>query len=355
MPAIEIRPLSPEWLAGLREFNTRLAATGMQLPEDPEAEVLPGSHLYLAIEGHDVRGGYILRPQTFSFGGELRRVAHLRLPLSEGVVNRSYARVGPLLVRSAEKVEPLLYALGMGGFDRPLPRMLQAIGWIVTPVPFYFRVMHAARFLRAIRAIRKTRLRAFLMDVAAWTGAGWLLIRSRQRRREQPAPKGIQAKEAEDFGVWADEVWAAAQPEYAMAAVRDARTLQQLYPARDPRFLLLRVNSCGWVLLLDTPMQGDQYFGDLRVGTIVDCMAPPESEGPEKVIHAARRFFEKRGVDLIVTNQSHAAWRDALRAAGFLQGPSNFLFGVSKELATLGVPTEEMHINRGDGDGPVHL
>lgn len=355
MPPIEIRPFSPEWLAPLREFNGRLEAIGLQLPEHPESEMLPGSRMYLAIEGHDVRGGYILRPQNFSFSGELRRVAHLRLPLSEGAINRSYARVGPLLIRSAEKTEPLLYALGMGGPDRPLPRMLQAMGWSITPVPLYFHVVHAARFLRAIRAIRKTRLRAFLMDVAAWTGAGWLLIRNRQRRRAQPAPKGIHASESEDFGPWAGEIWAMAQPEYAMAAVRDADALQQLYPARGERFLRLHVNSCGWALLLDTPMQGDQYFGDLHVGTIVDCMAEPDSDGPERVIHAARRYLEKRGVDLIITNQSHAAWRAALRAAGFLQGPSNFLFGASKALAALGIPAEEMHINRGDGDGPVHL
>jgi hypothetical protein len=352
---IEIRPFSPEWLAALREFNRRLEAIGMQLPEAPEAEMLPGSRLYLAAEGRDVRGGYILRPQTFSFSGELRRVAHLRLPLSEGAVNRSYARVGPMLIRSAEKTEPLLYALGMGGIDRPLPRMLQAMGWSVIPVPFYFHVVRAARFLRAIRAIRKTRLRAFLMDIAAWTGAGWLLIRNRQRRHPQPAPRRIHSEETEDFGPWAEEIWSAAQPEYGMTAVRDAGALQRLYPPREPRFLRLRVNSCGWAVLLDTPMQGDQYFGDLRVGTIVDCMADPESDGPERVIHAARRYLEKRGVDLIVTNQSHAAWRDALRAAGFLQGPSNFLFGASNALAALGIPAEEMHINRGDGDGPVHL
>jgi hypothetical protein len=352
---IEIRPFSPEWLAALREFNGRLEAIGMQLPEDPEGEMLPGSRMYLAIEGRDVRGGYILRPQTFSFSGELRRVAHLRLPLSEGAVNRSYARVGPLLIRSAEKTEPVLYALGMGGLDRPLPRMLQAMSWSVTSVPFYFRVVHAARFLRAIRAIRKTRLRAFLMDVAAWTGAGWMLIRNRQRRRAEAAPAGIHSEETEDFGPWADEIWATAQPEYSMAAVRDAVALQQLYPARVQRLLRLRVNSCGWALLLDTPMHGDQYFGDLRVGTIVDCMGSLDTDAPERVIHAARRYLEKRGVDLIVTNQSHEAWRDALRAAGFLQGPSNFLFAASKALAALGVPAEEMHINRGDGDGPVHL
>jgi hypothetical protein len=297
-----------------------------------------------------VRGGYILRPQTFSFRGEMRRVAHLRLPLSEGAVNRSYARVGPLLVRSALQAEPVLYALGMGGFHRPLPRMLQAMGWSVTAVPFYFRVVHPARFLRGIRAVRQTRWRAALMDLAAWTGAGWLAIRGFEWRTTKSA--AAQVKEIDEFGFWADEVWKACQPAYAMAAMRDARTLGELYATR---FLRIQVNSSGWAVLLDTPMQDDPYFGDLRVGTIVDCLANPEGPGPAAVIHAARRRLEERGVDLIVSNQSHAAWGRALRAAGFFEGPSNFLFAASKELAALGVPAAEMHINRSDGDGPVHL
>jgi hypothetical protein len=346
---IQIRPFSPEWLAALREFNGRIHTTGMQLPEDPEAEMLPGSRMYLAVEGRDVHGGYILRRQTFLFRGELRRVAHLRLPLSEGAVNRSYTRVGPILVRSALQSEPLLYALGMGGFDRSLPRMLQVMGWTVTAVPFYFRVVHAARFLRAIRAVRQTRWRAFFMDLAAWTGAGWLLLRTRQKRR-QPAPPGIHAKQVDEFGDWADEIWTTAKADYAMAAVRDAPTLRALYPTTEPRFLRLRGNSSGWALLLDTPMQGDQYFGDLRVGTIVDCLGDPDA-----VVYASRCFLEKRGVDLIVTNQAHAAWTSALHADGFLKGPSNFLFGASQELAALGVTLDAMHINRGDGDGPAHL
>src|SRR3974390_959980 len=221
--AIEIRPFALEWLSALREFNGRIQATGMQLPEDPAAEMLPGSRLYVAVEGSDVHGGYLLRPQTFSFGGDLRRVAHLRLPLSEGAVNRSYARVGPMLVRSALEAEPLLYALGMGGFDRPLPRMLQAMGWSVTAVPFYFRVVHAARFLRGLRAVRRSRW----LDLAARTGVGWAAIHALQWSRTERHWGRTRAKEAGEFGPWADEVWTAAQPDYAMAAVRDARTLEE--------------------------------------------------------------------------------------------------------------------------------
>ncbi len=113
----------------------------------------------------------------------------------------------------------------------------------------------------------------------------------------------------------------------------------------------------GWLVLLDTSMRQNKYFGNLRVGSIVDCLALPEHAF--EVTHAATRLLEQRGVDLIVSNQSHAAWSTALRRAGFLAGPSNFIFAASKELAEVLRPFDvtmpETHINRGDGDGPIHL
>jgi hypothetical protein len=64
-------------------------------------------------------------------------------------------------------------------------------------------------------------------------------------------------------------------------------------------------------------------------------------------------------VDLIVSNQAHREWRAALECAGFLQGPSNYIFAASKELARRLDPWEQgfskLHITRGDGDGPINL
>ena len=48
-------------------------------------------------------------------------------------------------------------------------------------------------------------------------------------------------------------------------------------------------------------------------------------------------------------------WWKALRADGFLEGPSNFLLGTSPALTKLAASVSEVHVNRGDGDGPVHL
>jgi hypothetical protein len=279
-------------------------------------------------------------------------VAHYRLPVSEGIVDKRCAAVGAVMLRRALQRHPLLYALGMGGYAQPLPRMLQAVGWKLWPVPFYFRIVRPSRFLRQIRGARGPWWRAALMDLAAWSGAGEIGIRLWQRARTRTPREASPAKPVDDLGARADSVWEAAHPAYGMAAVRDAAALRQLYPASRSRCVTLQM-ARGWAVVLDTQMRGDRYFGDLRVGTIADCLSRPEDAAA--VIHAARMDLERRDVDLIISNQAHAAWTEALRRDGFLQGPSNFLFGASPALAEMVSSISEAHLNRGDGDGPVHL
>ena len=348
--SIAIVPFSAEFRGAVRQFNSRLqtAGSGMRLSEDPAVDMLPGSETYLALENGAVRGGYTLRPQKFSFGGQIRSIAHYRLPLSEGIVDKRFALVGSLLLRSALQKQPLLYALGMGGDQHPLPRMLKAVGFSLAPIPFYFRVAHPARFLRQIRAARGSRWRAAWMDLAACTGAGWIGLRAWQRYRTRQGPAAC--KPIDSFATSADDLWETAHREYAMIGLRDCQALRQLYPPSAPRFLRIQ-NAAGWAVLLDTQMHEDPYFGNLRVGTIVDCLARPAHAAD--VIRSSRCYLAQSGVDLIISNQGHPAWIDALRADGFFEGPSNFVFAASPALTALGA--RDWHINRGDGDGPVHL
>jgi len=368
--ALAIVPYLPGHAGAVKRFNQRLAvgskgpaAEDWQFPEKPDPGWMPGMQLWLAVEGHEVRGGYILRRQVFSVAGETHTVAHYRLPLSEGLVNRAYATLAIRLVRDALEREPRLYALGMGGWDRPLPQMLKRMNWRMAAVPFYFKVLHAYRFLRHIRAVRSSLPRRVAFDAAAFSGIGWLAMKLAGVTRPTAAagPMDIAAR----FTGWADAVWEGCREQYGMAAWRDATTLEQLYPADNPRFLRVRTAG-GWALLLDTQMHGHKQFGHMRVGTIADCLAPlgpegtPESgaEGaPAAVIRAATRTLEDRGVDLIVSNQLHHTWCGALEEAGFRQGPTNFLIALSPALAALvGARADrEWHINRGDGDGPIHL
>jgi hypothetical protein len=64
-------------------------------------------------------------------------------------------------------------------------------------------------------------------------------------------------------------------------------------------------------------------------------------------------------VDIIVSNQASKAWSKALARNGYLNGPSNFILALSPELSQELQPLEQyephIHINRGDGDGPINL
>ncbi len=368
--SLAIQPYSAEHVPAVRAFNRRLrdgGETAFQFPEADIPEWLPHQNgrrifqeMFVAASGPQVHGGYILKHQDFSFRGAVRSIGYYHLPLSEGLVDKRHSLLGAQLLLDALRRQPVLYALGMGGFDRPLPRMLVKAGWKLSAVPFYFKVLRPFRFLRNIRALRTTPLRRLALDAAAYSGLGAAGLRLLASR---PAAPGAAPPEVvRSFGPWADDLWQRCHPLYAMAGSRDAATLRILYPADNPRFINIMVRGgaaapLGWAVLLDTPMQDHLYFGNLRLGAIADCFAAP-GDAPA-VAAAAASFLESVGVDLIVSNQSHQAWGAALRRAGFRAGPSNFIFAASKKLAASLDPWDaalpEIHLTRGDGDGPVHL
>ncbi|MGQ0671244.1 MAG: hypothetical protein ACT4PO_16550, partial [Actinomycetota bacterium] len=366
--AIQLEPYTEERIPTVSAFNGRLREAGIpfQFPEQHCSSRFPKragatvyEEYYLAMEGDVARGGYILKNQTFTVRGESRPGAFCRLPISEGIISKKYALVGVRLIQDAARRRPLLLATGMGGADAPVARLLKALGWGMHEVPFYFRVARPFRFLRGIVHLRRTRLRRAALDLLALTGLGWLGVRVIQA--PLPARSATRCDLVERFDAWADEVWAACRDHYILIANRDSATLNALYPPENERFLRLRVLSgertVGWAVLLDTPMSENKYFGHLRVGSIADNLATPV-DAP-LVMRTATRFLHERGVDLVVTNQSHDAWCGALRRTGYLLGrPSNFLFGVSHDALKLLEPFEAnkhlVHITRGDGDGPIH-
>jgi hypothetical protein len=234
--------------------------------------------------------------------------------------------------------------------------MLKALGFSLTPIPFYFRVVRPARFLRQIQALREIRWRSMLMDIAAASGTGWLAINAAQKLRSMNGGvSDFVVEELGEFPDWTDEIWDRAKETVSFATVRDAKTLRLLYPASvaSTRRLRIRRNGSpvGWAII--GIRRKDAKLGDMRVGSIVDCWAMPENAAA--VIRAATQALEKDRVDLIVSNQSHLAWCGALKRSGFFSGPTNFVLALSKKLTELLQPVEEnrasFHFTRADGDG----
>ena len=95
----------------------------------------------------------------------------------------------------------------------------------------------------------------------------------------------------------------------------------------------------------------------MGVGSVIDCLAEPADSAA--VVAAATHFLEQRKPDLIVTNQSHAAWGRAFVRNGYLPAPSNFILALSPPLAQKLQPFEQcrsqIHMTRGDGDGPLNI
>lgn len=369
---ISIVPYAEQHIPAVKDFNQRLRNGGA--PADyvfseshipawlPKHGVCSGAapvynEFYLALDRDAVRGAFVLKHQVFSFAGALKPLVYLHHPFSEGIVDKRYSQVGAQMLMRIVRQNPLLFALGMGGYDRPLPRMLLALHWRHCLIPFQFRVCNGRQFLREMQVFRSSSLKRMLARSAAQTGVGPLMLKLWQGfRGRQGLRTGFQAEVVAEFDDWADQIWTDVAASYSMIAVRDARSLRTLYPSQNHRLTRIRVSEggkiVGWAVVGILHRTGHEQYGDLRVGTILDGLSGQEHA--TSVIAAATRVLEEQGADLIGSNQSHSAWRSALRKCGFLNGPSNFIFAVGPALSQLLEPfyptVDNAHLNRGDGD-----
>jgi hypothetical protein len=375
-------PYTEEFREPVADFNQRVSGANItfSVPASPVPCWLPKKadrslhrEIFLAVEGRRVRGAYTLKLQQFLCGGSVRRVGSCQMPISEGIVDKRYALIGPRIMEDALRREPLAYDLGIGSFDAPIVRVHRAMGWNFRNIPFFFRIENGFRFSRNIEYLRTGLPRRLGLDIAAFSGVAGLAVALTHRCHSARAAirslgNGARAHRGNifvesftEFGCWADDIWLQCQNHYSVAAVRNAEILNVLYPPEHQRFIRVRIlrhdRTIGWAILLNTHMKSNKYFGNMRVGSIVDCLAIPGEE--HAVIAESARILKRHGADLAVTNQSHSAWQSACRGAGFIQGPSNYILGTSRELSGLLEDTdpkgERLHITRGDGDGPIHL
>ena len=367
---MEIRPYTQDLEPLVRAFNQRLRAGGEQCWTFPESHIPrfpkaantnPYQELFLTVDRGEVRGGYLLTHSLFALHGKTVRIAcGPQLNTSEAIVDPAYGLTGALNVRDALQKQPLLYGLGMGGFEERQAKLLASMRWPMRAVPFFFKVLRPSRFFSNITHLRGKQRNRILLNLARYTGIGWAGFRIAQFR---PAARNgwDDTATCRSFGPWADEIWGKCKDRYSLIAVRDSSTLNTIYPSSDARFLRLLISRSGehlgWAVMLDTQMSGHKHFGNMRVGSIVDSLAEPEMAG--LVVRCATSFLEQRGVDLIVSNQANSAWGKAFLAAGYLAGPSNFILALSPLLAAsfehIEAAQEHIHMNRGDGDGPIHL
>ena len=129
----------------------------------------------------------------------------------------------------------------------------------------------------------------------------------------------------------------------------------------DKRFIKLKFidnnKIVGWSISLCTKLDDHKYFGYMRLGSIVDCLSLKSYE--KSIIYQTSKVLKYKEADLIVSNQSHIFWKNALKMNSFINGPSNYIFALSKILSDKLKDNKKLkdyiHLTRGDGDGPINL
>ena len=109
----------------------------------------------------------------------------------------------------------------------------------------------------------------------------------------------------------------------------------------------------GWSISLCTKLNNHKQFGNMQLGSIIDCLSLKDHE--VEIIAKTTEALKKKGSNLIVSNQSHAYWQNACKKNVFIKGISNFIFASSKSLSDKIKTKKSIHITRGDGDGPINL
>jgi hypothetical protein len=355
----------------IRRLNHRLEAGGIRhrvyledLSANPDAdlEIRPiNDSLYVAADGHEIRGGTWLREQYFWVERTRHRIGWMKYPVAESLIDPEYSGVPASMMLQLLRRQPHLMALGMGGHETPFARLLAGIGWKASTIPFLFRVARPFRVLRGLTYLRQRWWLRTAMDLAAWTGAGWMTHRLfHATSHPMRGTQAITVTVEPSFTPWADRIWEACRSSYDALAVRDGRTLDHVYPADFPNLSRLRVaragTEIGWCAAQVLPESPDlaRYFGDLRVGMVTDALAHPTNA--TVVLAMGVRHLEALGVDLVITYLSHTAWTEAARRLRFLSGPSTLAFYRSPRAEELlmsgGTLSARCHLTRGDGDGP---
>jgi hypothetical protein len=376
---IKFVPYQPEDVAVVHRFNQRMLDGGEHY--EFSDRFISGmfrrnehcnlhQELFLAKdETGEVRGGYYFKIQEYDLKNEAMEIVFMQLPISEGIINRDYKHVGPMIFEDMVQRQKLVFVLGMGGFQYPLPKRLKKLGWVMYLVPFYFYINKPRRFLsdfEYIKTLKKSLVKRISINIIKLFGILHLFTfiiklhtyfyRSLKYKKYQ----GIQTERIEAFSAFADELWEQHKQHYSILAKRDQYVLNQLYPTTASKFHKLKITKngicIGWIVMLCTKMEGDKYFGNLKLGSLIDAFSKPEDA--ELLIHQSVKYLRKLNADLIVVNHTNISWGHHFKRNGFLKGPSNFIFGISKRIKEYygnNVDFEHSFLMRGDGDGPINL
>ena len=361
-----IRENGPEDKDLIDNFNKELNSHGFDfnLPQhnkklSNENNFIFERRFILTENNNLVRAGYNLKYQWFKINNDLVQLGYYYNPITAGLYNKKYNVCGILLLNDASKKKSDLFSLGMGGYSKPLPKLLKGMNWELEKIPFFFKVINPYIFLKNIKYFRNTKLKSIFIDFLTISGLGWLGIKFitffHYILNLQTKKSELNVEEIEIVDKNFDELWEKTKDHNSFIAVRNSKYLDMLYSEK--RFIKLKFSHnnkmIGWSVSLCTKLNNHKQFGNIQLGSIIDCLSLKNYE--VEIIDKTTEILKKKGSNLIVSNQSHIYWQKAFKKNIFIKGISNFIFASSKSLNSKIKTKNYIHITRGDGDGPINL
>ena len=375
---MNIRFAADDDIPAIVRFNHRLRASGREeqissrLSLPGEARCRPAGfpvhrRTMIAEDGREVRAAVLLYHNNVFIHGKKRDFCWLDMPISEGIIDRRYSLAIIQLLKAVSRYEPFLMSTGAGPEDKDSFRLLTKFDWRHHVVPFFFYPVKVTKVLLGMSYFKRHAKLRFGALLGAYSGLGaGLSGLLALRRRIDAVLSGYERSVEKTFGAWADRVFEDSLPDYGVAMRSDATTLNILHPPDKPGLTRLRVRrkwakrgagqdagqDAGWILVANKHMENNHYFGDLKVGTLVDGFG--RAADAPALVAAGIDHLAETGADIIVANFSHEAWVKACRRSGMLAGPDSYYHFVSPGGSPLfedTCPPRAIHMARGHSDG----
>jgi hypothetical protein len=317
------------------------------------APTSPDAPVFVFVKGSDIIGHLATIPvQVASSGATV--AAHWIVGFMVLAEHRN-GLVGPLLVREATRALDCALSLFV---EPPVQRILTGMKWSHRGVlSEYLRVLDARALTRNVRMGALRRLSAPARLLAGWALALLQAARSLQGRLARPKGAPGAVREEQGFDAGFDVLWHSVRDRFGACVSRDRESLRRRYGGRPESYRVLACREgprlLGYCIVKVKQFSGDPRMGDLRLGTIVDCLFDPSSpEVMQSLLSEALGLFRREGVQAVLCTASHAAVTRLLRANGFLAIPGNLNFALHNRtpMPLLDIPLGSWHLMRGDSD-----
>jgi len=369
--AIRIVESSEGLIAEIRAMNQRLSDAGSRwgFYDSPVPDWLAGDdgsaiwRRFLIAQDErtgTVHGGYVLKQQPFLADQTPAMIGNVQGPVSEGLIVRRHALVGPLLIRDSLARMPLQFTWGTSARKAAL---LAGSGWIGGSVPILVDPVRPSRVLRQLSTRLSYPAARALARLAARLHVADPLVAGRRAAIAMTGPslRGVDVRAETSFGDWADVVWQAARSDYRLIAERTAVALNRVMPAgswpdAQPISVWQGGTPVGWAALRIQRSGDHPQFGELAVGSVIDALAVPGHEATVAAASMAR--LRGSNVDLIGAAFADRRWVDAFASAGCFAVRQRRNLMLSPALAARMNPFTVhagLHLTLIDGDGPRSL